>query len=151
MPILHVPSESKVQYRDLLLLADEDWTMVMRYLPEASVYVLTEDGDKTPRALIALVAVDGTTIEVKALAVHPVFQRQGYGRRMLDFAVELARGKAQRLLVGTGDTPTTLPFYERCGFTRCGVIPHFFRDHYPHPIVEAGVILDDMVLLERRL
>ena len=110
MPILHVPSESKAQYRDLLLLADEDWTMVMRYLTEASVYVLVEDGDNTPRALIALVATDSNTIEVKALAVHPTFQRQGYGRRMLDFAVELARGKAQRLLVGTGDAPTTLPF-----------------------------------------
>ena len=151
MPILHVPSDCKAQYRDLLLLADEDWTMVMRYLPKASVYVLTEDGDNTPRALIALVVIDSTTVEVKALAVQPTFQRQGYGRRMLDFAAELARGKAQRLLVGTGDAPTTLPFYERCGFTRCGVIPHFFRDHYPHPIVEAGVILDDMVLLERRL
>lgn len=150
MPILHVPPDCKAQYRDLLLLADEDWTMVMRYLPEASVYVLVED-DNTPRALIALVATDSTTVEVKALAVQPTFQRQGYGRRMLDFAAELARDKAQRLLVGTGDAPTTLPFYERCGFTRCGVIPHFFRDHYPHPIVEAGVILDDMVLLERRL
>mgnify|MGYP003373193476 CR=1 FL=1 len=62
MPILHVPSESKAQYRDLLLLADEDWTMVMRYLTEASVYVLVEDGDNTPRALIALVATDSNTM-----------------------------------------------------------------------------------------
>ena len=150
MPIVHVPPEDKTKYQDLLLLADEDWTMIMRYLPQAEVFIYREEGDDTARALIALLMHDSTTIEIKALAVRPSFQRQGYGRRMLTFAADYAQGKANRLLVGTGDAPTTRPFYEQCGFVQCGVIPHFFKVHYPHPIVEAGVLLDDMILLERR-
>lgn len=151
MRIERVPENEKTAHRDLLLLADEDWTMVMRYLPTAEVHVLREEGDRTPRALMALLPLDATTIEIKALAVDPAHQRCGYGRAMLEHAADLAQGRARRLLVGTGDSLATLPFYEHCGFVRCSVIAHFFRDHYPEPIIEAGVRLDDMILLERLL
>ena len=50
---------------------------------------------------------------------------------------------------GTGDSPLTIPFYEKCGFVRSHIIPNFFKDNYDHPIVECGLQLSDMVYLKR--
>ena len=33
------------------------------------------------------------------------------------------------LQAGTGDSPLTVPFYEKCGFVRSHRIPNFFTDH----------------------
>ena len=55
------------------------------------------------------------------------------------------------VLEGTGDSPLTVPFYEKCGFTRSHRTSNFFTDHYDHPIYEAGVQLVDMVYLRRNL
>ena len=55
------------------------------------------------------------------------------------------------LRVGTGESPATLPFYEKRGFVRVGRIPRFFADNYEKPIVDGGVLLVDMIVLERKL
>lgn len=67
-----------------------------------------------------------------------------------DFSdLQLNRGYAV-LQVGTGDSPLTIPFYEKCGFVRSHIIPNFFTDNYDHPIYEGGVQLVDMVYLQRK-
>ena len=55
------------------------------------------------------------------------------------------------LQVGTGDSPLTIPFYEKCGFVRSHKIPNFFTDNYDHTIYEGGVQLIDMVYLQRHI
>ena len=60
-------------------------------------------------------------------------------------------GKYSIMQVGTGDSALTIPFYEKCGFTRSHYIPNFFTDHYDHPIFECGVQLIDMIYLQRHL
>ena len=55
------------------------------------------------------------------------------------------------LQVGTGDSPLTIPFYEKCGFVRSHIISNFFIDNYDHPIYESGIQLVDMVYLQRPL
>ena len=78
-------------------------------------------------------------------------QRKGYGKALIDFLVRQYAGCYALLQVGTGDSPLTVPFYEKCGFVRWHRIPNFFTDHYDHPIYEAGVQLVDMVYLKRKL
>ena len=70
---------------------------------------------------------------------------------MIDFTVKHYGGKYSILQVGTGDSPMTIPFYEKCGFVRTHSIPNFFTDNYDHPIFECGVQLVDMVYLQRRI
>ena len=55
------------------------------------------------------------------------------------------------LRAGTGDSPLTVPFYEKCGFQESFRIKNFFTDYYDHPIVEGGVTLSDMVYFEKRM
>ena len=130
----------KRHHLSLLLLADEQESMIDRYLERGAMYVLEDGGVK---AECVITDEGGEILELKNLAVEPEAQRKGYGKALIDFLV--------RLQVGTGDSPLTVPFYEKCGFTRSHRIPNFFTDRYDHPIYEAGVQLVDMVYLQRNL
>lgn len=138
----------KRQYLPLLLLADEQEDMIDRYLDRGEMFVLDDGGVK---AECVLTDEGGGVLELKNLAVEPAFQRRGYGRALVEFAARRYRGRFRVLQVGTGDSPLTVPFYERCGFVRSHVVKNFFLDHYDHPIVEGGVRLVDMIYLQRPL
>ena len=90
-------------------------------------------------------------LEIKNIAVSPESQGKGYGRELIRFVEETYRTRYAILQVGTGDSPLTVPFYEKCGFRRSHRISNFFIDHYDHPIYEAGVQLVDMIYLRKEL
>ena len=90
-------------------------------------------------------------LEIKNIATDPALQGRGYGRALIEFVAREYRDDFTILQVGTGDSPLTVPFYERCGFTRSHRVANFFTDNYDHPIIEAGVQLVDMVYLRRTL
>lgn len=147
MEIREVETNKKL-YLDLLLLADEQEDMVDRYLERGTMYVLEDDGVKAE----CVVTDEGDGIlELKNLAVEPAAQGRGYGKAMVDFLVRTYREQYTVLQVGTGDSPSTIPFYEACGFRRLHLVENFFIDHYDHPIYECGVQLVDMVYLQREL
>ena len=140
--------ENKKEYLELLLLADEQESMVDRYLDKGSMYALFEDG---VRAVCVVTDEGGGILELKNLAVRPEYQRKGYGTAMIRFLEERYRGQYGILQVGTGDSPLTVPFYEACGFRRSHTVKNFFTEHYDHPIYEAGALLKDMVYLRKKM
>ena len=140
--------ENKKEYLELLLLADEQESMVDRYLDRGSMYALFEDG---VRAVCVVTDEGGGILELKNLAVCPEYQRKGYGAAMIRFLEERYRGQYGILQVGTGDSPLTVPFYEACGFRRSHTVKNFFTEYYDHPIYEAGVLLKDMVYLRKKM
>ena len=147
MEIRNIETNQK-QYLPLLLLADEQEEMIDRYLERGVMYVLEDDGVKAE----CVVTDEGSGIlELKNIAVEPDSQRKGYGKALVAFLIQTYRGQYQVLQVGTGDSPSTIPFYESCGFRRHHLVKNFFVDHYDHPIYECGVQLVDMVYLQREL
>ena len=140
--------ENKKQYLSLLLLADEQEDMVDRYIDKGTMYVFDDNGVKSE----CVITDEGDgIIEIKNIATVPEHQGKGYAKALIDFLVEEYGGKYSVLQVGTGDSPTTVPFYEKCGFVRSHSIPNFFTDNYDHPIFECGVQLVDMVYLQKPL
>ena len=139
---------NKKQYLALLLLADEQEDMIDRYLERGSMYVLEDDGVK---AECVVTDEGGGVLELKNIAVEPDFQGKGYGKALVDFLIRTYAGQYMLLQVGTGDSPSTIPFYESCGFCRHHLVKNFFTDHYDHPIYECGVPLVDMVYLQREI
>lgn len=140
--------ENKKQYLDLLLLADEQEDMIDRYIDKGTMYVLDDNGVKSE----CVVTDEGNGIvEIKNIATVPDYQGNGYAKALIDFLVKEYGGKYSVLQVGTGDSPLTVPFYEKCGFIRSHSIPNFFTDNYDHPIFECGVQLVDMVYLQRTI
>ena len=140
--------QNKKQYLSLLLLADEQENMVDRYLERGTMYVLDDNGTKAE----CVVTDEGNGIlEIKNIATDPNSQRRGYGKALIDFISSKYQGKYSVLQAGTGDSPFTVPFYEKCGFSRSHVVKNFFTDNYDHPIYEGGIQLKDMVYLRKRL
>ena len=146
-PRIRLVTDSKRQYMDLLLLGDEQEDMIGRYLDRGDLYVLDDHGVKA----LCVVMPAGDALEIKNIAVHPACQRRGFGRLLINHVARQYAGRFSVLRAGTGDSPLTIPFYEACGFSRTGVIPDFFTRNYDHPIVEGGVRLRDMIVLERRM
>lgn len=146
--MIYEVTENKKRFLPLLLLGDEQESMIDRYLGRGRLYVLEE----TEVIGVCVVTEEGDGIaEIKNLAVSPAFQRQGCGRRLMDFVADAYGADHALLQVGTGDSPATVPFYEKCGFRRSHVLPNFFLENYDHPIFERGVQLVDMIYLRRRL
>lgn len=137
-------TENKKQYLSLLLLADEQEDMIDRYLEKGAMYVLDDMGVKSE---CVVTDEENRILEIKNIAVYPEFQGKGYGKKLIDFLIDFYSDDFDILQVGTGDSPLTVPFYEKCGFKRHHVIKNFFVDNYDKPIFECGVQLVDMVYL----
>ena len=139
---------NRKEYLSLLLLADEQEDMIERYIDSGTMYILDDDGIKCE----CIVTDEGNgVLEIKNLATVPEYQGKGYARAMIDYIVKKHSKRYSILQVGTGDSPLTIPFYEKCGFKRSHSIPNFFTENYDHPIYECGVQLVDMVYLQRPL
>lgn len=145
MKIKKVISDKK-DFLELLLLADEQEDMIDRYLERGDMFVLYDNGLKS--ACVVTREEEGI-YEIKNIATVPFFQRQGYGKRLIEFLFEHYQGKCTEMLVGTGDVPSAISFYEHCGFTISHRIENFFTDNYVYPIYEEGKLLTDMVYLKR--
>ena len=140
--------ENKKEYLELLLLADEQEDMIDRYINKGKMFVLDDNGIKCE----CVITDEGNgVLEIKNIATFPEFQGKGYAKAMIDFVVRTFAGQYSILQVGTGDSPMTVPFYEKCGFVRSHKIPNFFTDNYDHPIYECGIQLVDMVYLRRSI
>ena len=149
MQLIEIPEADKRRYMKLLLLADEQEDMVERYLSRGEMFALADGASVCAEAVVTREGAD--VWEIKNIAVAPAYQRKGCGRALIAQIEARYGGRGGTLRVGTGDVPSTVGFYEACGFRRFGVIPDFFTKHYDHPIVEDGRTLRDMVLLQKPL
>lgn len=133
---------------DLLILADEQEEMIDKYIDIGTMFVLDDSGVKAE----ILVTDNGNgVLEIKNLSVFPKYQKMGYGKKLINFVCKHYKNKFNTIYVGTGDSPLTIPFYEKCGFVKSHTVKNFFIDNYDHPIIECGVKLTDMVYLKREL
>ena len=140
--------DNKKKYIELLLLADEQESMIDKYLERGDMFTVFDDDLKS----ICVVTNEGEgTFEIKNIATEPKYQGKGYGKKLIDYVLEYYGDRCDTLLVGTGDSVLTIPFYKSCGFVESHRIKNFFTDNYDHPIYECGKQLVDMVYLKREL
>jgi ribosomal protein S18 acetylase RimI-like enzyme len=149
MRIISEVQECKEKYMDLLLLGDEQEEMIYKYLDRGRLFVMQNE---TELCAVCVVTDEGDfVLELKNIAVLEKYQRHGIGRDLINYIDKKFSGAFKWLTAGTGDSPLTVPFYESCGFKRCGVIKNFFIDNYDHPIIGSGVQLCDMICFEKEL
>lgn len=130
------------------MLADEQESMIGRYLERGEMFALEDNGLKA----VCVVTDEGNGIcELKNIAVIPEAQRKGYGKRLINYLTDYYSGKYITMIVGTGDVPSTTGFYKSCGFSYSHRIENFFTDNYDHPMIEDGVLLKNMVYLKRHI
>ena len=86
-----------------------------------------------------------------AFRIKSEYRKKGYGRKLIEFVCQKYKKDFSAVQVGTGDSPLTVPFYQKCGFVKSHVVKNFFIDNYDHPIIEDGVRLVDMIYLKKTL
>ncbi|MDR1536487.1 MAG: GNAT family N-acetyltransferase [Clostridiales bacterium] len=136
---------NKKEFMELLLLGDEQESMIDKYLGRGEMFVLDDNGIKAE--CVVTKETDGA-YELKNIAVLPDCQRKGYGKGLMEFLFD-HYSDCDALYAGTGDCHSTLSFYNACGFTESHRIKNFFIDNYDHPMFEDGKQLIDMVYLKR--
>lgn len=138
---------------DLLLLADETMEAIEKYIYNSEVYIVKQKDQPEPIAVFALYKINDAQIEIKNIAVSESLQGHGIGSFLLDEIKRIAvTDKYKSIIVGTPDTSSKqMHFYEKNGFAKYDVRKDFFIKNYSEPIVENGVLLRDMLMLELKL
>ncbi len=92
----------------MLLLADEQETMIERYLYKGKMYVLDDNGIKCE----CVVTDEGNgVLEIKKiLQLFRNIKERDMQKALIDFIVERYGKQYAILQVGTGDSPLTIPF-----------------------------------------
>jgi GNAT superfamily N-acetyltransferase len=141
-------TDNKKQFLDLLLLADEQENMIDRYLPAGDLFALYDDDLKS---VCVVVPVNSEACELKNIATYGKYQGKGYGSALINYILDFYKRDYKTMLVGTGETPAILSFYEGCGFEKSHRVKNFFTDNYDHPIFEGDLQLVDMIYLKKDL
>ena len=141
-------NENKRDFMDFLLLADEQENMIENYLHRGVLFALYDSDLKS----ICVVTDEGNDIyEIQNLATYPEFQKNGYGRYLIDYVCDYYKDKGTTMIVGTGDTPAMIHFYENSGFVFSHRIENYIVEHYDKPIFEDGIQLRDKIYFKRNL
>ena len=148
MEIIKIIDRDKVKYMDLLLIADEQVSMIEKYLYRGEMFALCDDEIK---AICVVTQEQPGVYEIKNIVTVPEYQRKGYGQYLISFIADYYKESGKELYVGTGDSPGILHFYEKCGFAKSHTVKNFFVDNYDHPMYEDGQQLVDMIYLKRQL
>lgn len=141
-------TENKKQFLDLLLLADEQENMIDKYLSSGDLFALFEDDLKS---VCVVLPINSETCELKKIATYEKYQNQGYGRELINYISDFYKSHYKTLLVGTGEIPWILSYYESCGFEKSHSVKNFFTDNYNHPMFDGDIQLVDMVYLKKDL
>jgi len=149
MTEVKIIKNNKKDFLDLLLLADESEVMIDKYLERGELFALYDNNDLKSVCVVTRESDD--TCELKNIATYEKWHGKGYGSKLLSCIFSHYKGKYATMLVGTGDVPKAVRFYERNGFEVSHRIKNFFTDNYDHPMYEDGVQLVDMVYLKRKL
>lgn len=139
--------EARRAYLPLLLDADPCEEMLARYLTQGEMFVVWTAGQAVCEALV--VPLPGGICELKNLATHPDFQRQGYASLLLEYLFLYYRDTFSQMQVGTSEKG--MGFYARLGFAYSHTDLGFFTRNYPAPVYEDGALCADMYYMRRAL
>ena len=143
---IEIVKKNKKAFLDLLLLADEQENMIDKYLERGIMFAMY---DNDLKGICVVTKEDDRTYELKNIAIYKAFHGQGYGRKLVEYIFEYFKDDGDTMYVGTGDSPLTLPFYEKCGFKESHRVKDFFIENYDNPIYECKKQLIDMVYLKK--
>ena len=141
-------TDDKWEFLPLLLLGDEQESSIFGYLDRGELFALYDDDLKS----VCVVTDEGDgTLEIQNIATDKRYQHHGYAPKLIDYIIKHYKERYDRIILGTGDIPGILAFYERCGFTITHRVADYFTERCDHPIIDGGVLLKDKVYMVRML
>jgi len=139
---------NREHFLDLLLLANPSLEIVQQHLANGHLFVLFEQEEAY--GAVHLIPQTNTIMEVKNIAIKEEAQGHGYGKKLLNYALNFCRQKMyEKVIVGTGNSSiNNFAFYQKAGFRFSSIIRNYFTDYYAEAIFEHGIQCRDMILME---
>lgn len=133
---------------DLLLLADPSERIVHQYLEQGKCFVLESESKIIGE--VVLLEKTKEVVEIMNIAVNEANQGKGFGRKLIEFAIDWAKEKGySKLEIGTANSSfSQMALYQKCGFEMTHIDRHFFLKHYDEPFFENGIQVTDMIRFE---
>ncbi|TYR81551.1 GNAT family N-acetyltransferase [Priestia megaterium] len=151
MSKLHIEQVLKIEqmHLDLLLKADPSERTVKSYL-ERSICLAGKVKEQII-GVIVLLPTRPKTIEIVNVSVVEQEQGKGYGRELIQYALNLAKHYGCKTVeIGTGNSSINqLALYQKCGFRITEIDRDFFLRHYDKKIYENGIQCRDMIRLSQ--
>lgn len=145
-----VSSSERKSFLSYLLMADSSREAVEGYLFEGEMFsVLYEE---KMAGVILFVFPEKGAVEIKNVALSPVFRGRGIGKALLHHSMKHYRNKGyDRMTVGTANSSLdNIAYYQKAGFRMVSVKKDFFSE-YPEPVYENGIRALDMLMFEKEL
>ena len=131
----------KEKYIDLVLEADPDKEIVEKYIDDSDMYGLFEEGEILAEVIIT--KVNDNICELKNIATAKLSRGKGYGKKLIQYVIQLYKNKYKKMIVGT--TENNIPFYVKCGFDKYyKTIKNFFTDNYSEEVWDGDLQCIDM-------
>ena len=143
---IRLVTESKWDHLPLLLLGDEQKSLIDGYLDRGDLFVLEREGEECGACVVTREAPG--CYELQNIAVTPRYRQRGFGRALVEF-IWSYYPDLRILQLGTGDSPSTVGFYQALGFEETGRERDYFLKYYDHPIYEDGKQLRDRVRYQK--
>ena len=122
--------------------------MIDKYLERGNLFSLYDNELKN---ICVVTGESSNTCELKNIATYEKWRGMGYGSALIQYISTYYKDNYKTMIVGTGDIPSIIQFYEKNGFYLSHRVHNFFIDNYDHPMFENGVQLVDMVYLKKEL
>lgn len=136
---------------DLLLLADPSEVLVEEYMKRGECFVAEHDAQII--GVYVLLSTRPETVELVNIALMENQQGKGFGKQLVNNAIEVAKSKGYRTIeVGTGNSSIgQIALYQKCGFRIISVDIDFFIRNYSELIYENGIQCRDMIRFSQDL
>jgi len=111
MKVLEIADKDKANYMELLLIADEQISMIEKYLYIGEMFALYDDDVKS---VCVITEQEPGIYEIKNIVTVPKYQKKGYAKHLISYIADYYKESGKQLYVGTGDCPGILKFYKKC-------------------------------------
>ena len=138
-------------YMNVLLIADPNEEVVMKYLDEGVLIGMFEE-DKCI-GISHYKVIDPSTAEIMNIGIVLDHQGRGWGKVLLDYTVDYAQDNGiGTLVLGTGNSSIgNIAFYQKSGFEMTEIWQNYFVDNYNEEIFENDIMCKHMIRFEKVL
>ena len=80
------------------------------------------------------------------MVTHPAYWRRGHARKLVDWAVALAKRDPSCIGVGVAAAPTGRELYAAAGFKTVSTVEMPGYEHHPEPVLAWMCVKDNLIL-----